>query len=90
MPHPGGMVGLACGCTLQGIGNPGVQRLALAAQQCRIGGVLHQRVLEGVKRVRGLAAAEDKTRFDELFQGMCERTLRQRAALGIGRRWSAH
>ena len=49
-------------------GDAGVQLLALAAQQAGIGRVLHQRVLEGVDRVRRRPAAEDQLGVDQLVQ----------------------
>ena len=81
----------------------GVELLAAAAQQGAVGGVLHQRMLEGVLGVRRRAAAEDQfgghqplQRIVELllqhlrhgaYQLVRERTAERRANLGYLPRW---
>jgi hypothetical protein len=49
-----------------------MQLLALAAQQGAVGSVLHQRVLEGVRRIRGRPAPEDQFGLYELRQGVIQ------------------
>jgi hypothetical protein len=39
-------------------------------QQCAVGGILHQCVLEGVFRIRGRAVLEDQFSAHELHQGV--------------------
>ena len=50
-------------------GDARVQFLAAAAQQGRVGGVLHQRVLEEVGGMRSGTAAEQQPGLIELIQG---------------------
>ena len=57
---------------LERLGDPGVQLLALAAQQAVVGRVPHQRVLEDVGRVRRHAAAEDQLGRDQPVQSARE------------------
>ena len=52
----------------------GVQLLSAALEQRVVGRVLHQRVLEGVDRIRRRAATEGQSRLDQL------RTVRRRVA----------
>jgi hypothetical protein len=55
--------------------DPGVQFLASSAQQCAIGGVLHQRVLEQVGGVRSGTATKQQSRIAELSQRGLQLTL---------------
>jgi hypothetical protein len=50
---------------LQHVRHAGVQLLAPALEQAGVGGLLHQRVLEHIDRLRRQAAAEDQPRADE-------------------------
>src|SRR5690348_9488429 len=45
--------------------DPRVQLLALAAQQSAVGGVPHQRMLEGIDRIRWRTPAEGQPRGDQ-------------------------
>jgi hypothetical protein len=60
----------------QGSGDAGMDLLASAAQQGVVGGVLHQRMLEGVFRVRRRAAPEHQLGTNELRQGVGQLRLR--------------
>ena len=53
---------------LQDPGHTGVQLLAPALEQAGVGGVLHQRVLEDVDRVRRLAARKTSSASISSFQ----------------------
>jgi hypothetical protein len=59
-------------------GDLAVQRLPAALQQRVIGGVLHQRVLEGVDSIRRRASTEGQSRCAQLHQGVVELSLRHR------------
>jgi hypothetical protein len=59
-------------------GDPGVQALSLRAHQGRIGGVLHERMLEAVSRLRRRPAPEHQARADEVVQRCLQFALRQR------------
>jgi hypothetical protein len=59
-------------------GDAGMQLLAPAAQQRTVGGVLHQRVLEGIFRIGGCPAPEDQFGVHELRQGVIQLPLRHR------------
>ena len=50
---------------LQHLGDRAVKLLTACAQHGGIGGVLHQRVLEGIGRVRRRAANQEQFRFDQ-------------------------
>src|ERR1700746_1337280 len=56
----------------QRLGDPAMQGLARAAQQCAVGGVLDQRVLEQIFGHRRCAALEDQARFDEKEEGVLQ------------------
>ena len=49
----------------QRLGDPAMQGLARAAQQAAVRRILHQRVLEGIDRVRRRAALKDQLGSDE-------------------------
>ena len=56
----------------QCLGDPAMQGLARAAQQCAVGGVLDQRVLEQILGRRRHAALEDEAGFDEAAQRLLQ------------------
>src|SRR5215813_11871052 len=61
-----------------GRGETAVELLASAPEQGAVGGILDQRVLEGVFRVGRAPAAEDELGADELRQGIVQLRLRHR------------
>ena len=63
---------------LQDLRHPRVQLLPPAFQQARVGGLLHQRVLEDVRRVGRQAAPEEQLRSDQLLQRRAQTIFRQR------------
>ena len=63
---------------LEGLADPLVELQALAAQQAVVGGVLDQRVLELVDRIRRRAAAIDQLGIDQLLESVRERRLIER------------
>ena len=62
----------------EGRGDAGVQLPAPVAQQGAVGGVLHQRVLEGVLRIGRCTAAVDQLGARQLRQGVVELPRRHR------------
>ena len=62
---------------LQGTGDGGVELLAPSLEHRLVGGILHQRVLEGVDGLRRRAPTEDELGGDELVQSRKELLLRQ-------------
>ena len=61
---------------LQHLRDLGMQLLALRFEQRVVGGVLHQRMLEGIGRCRWRTLAEDQSRIDQLLQPLHERLAR--------------
>jgi hypothetical protein len=59
-------------------GNAAMQLLPSAAQQSAVGGVLHQRVLDGVLGVGRYPAAENQLGVGELFEGFVQLQPRHR------------
>ena len=59
------------------LGNLRVELLASAAQQASMGGVLHQRMLENVNRVRGCSALKHQLGGDEASEGGLQLVLRK-------------
>ena len=53
---------------LQRYGDPPMQSLARAAQQCAVGGVLNQRVLEQIFRSRRHAALKNEAGADDALE----------------------
>ena len=54
-----------------------MELLAPAPEQALVGGIPHQRVLEGIVRVLQLAAAEDQLRLDQLTECVMQAVIRQ-------------
>ena len=68
-------LGLRRGRGQQDFGRAAVQRLAAALQQAVVGGVLDQRVLEAIVRVRRDAFDEQQLGVDELVERGVEETV---------------
>src|SRR5262245_35436025 len=62
----------------ESVGDPAVKLLAFVPRQARIGGILYQRVLENVGRIRRFAPRENQVGNPELCKSSLERDVRHR------------
>ena len=53
---------------LEGFGNTSVKRTSRLAQQCAIGRILHQSMLEEISRMRRHALPEQQTRLNKTVE----------------------
>ena len=69
----GDRLGLGRCAFAQDFGSPGMQRLTAALEQAVVGGILDQRVLEAVGRLRSIALDEQNVGLGEPLQRRLQR-----------------